>query len=154
MVESDPRIVALVWPVAATPPLYPHHQNRHRIVLQAAVTEELETEFMELLKAYEDCANISTAIDSAVNMYRSGEQATDFKSLLGFLLRNRPSRLQGHPCQNFSSPQNYNSSSNSLAGLLESLMFSRVQKIQTCFQVQAYFYHGYREDIGSNKMFL
>ncbi|KAI3725360.1 hypothetical protein L1987_65147 [Smallanthus sonchifolius] len=54
--------------------------------LLKAYEEEVETEFMELLKAYEDCANISTATDSAVNMYRSGEQATNFKSLLGFLL--------------------------------------------------------------------
>ncbi|KAI3815021.1 hypothetical protein L1987_14672 [Smallanthus sonchifolius] len=51
-------------------------QNKTQMV------KELETEFMELLKAYEDCANLSTAIDSVGNTYRPGEQATDFKKLL------------------------------------------------------------------------
>ncbi|KAI7750393.1 hypothetical protein M8C21_013410, partial [Ambrosia artemisiifolia] len=44
--------------------------------------KELETEFMELLKAYEECANLSTAIDSVGNMYRPTEQLTDFKKLI------------------------------------------------------------------------
>lgn len=46
------------------------------------IVKELEAEFMELLKAYEDCANLSTAIDSVGNMYRPSEQPTDFKKLL------------------------------------------------------------------------
>ncbi|KAD2393910.1 hypothetical protein E3N88_40887 [Mikania micrantha] len=51
-------------------------QNKTQMV------KELETEFMELLKAYEDCANLSTAIDSVGNTYRPSEQPTDFKKLL------------------------------------------------------------------------
>ncbi|MFS8029988.1 hypothetical protein Hanom_Chr17g01528811 [Helianthus anomalus] len=37
------------------------------------MVKELETEFVELLKAYEECANLSTAIDSIGDMYRPGE---------------------------------------------------------------------------------
>ncbi|XP_076882509.1 E3 SUMO-protein ligase MMS21-like [Bidens hawaiensis] len=51
-------------------------QNKTQMV------KELETEFIELLKAYEECANISTAIDSVGNSYRPGEQPTDFKKLI------------------------------------------------------------------------
>ncbi|KAI3773940.1 hypothetical protein L1987_48479 [Smallanthus sonchifolius] len=43
-------------------------QNKTQMV------KELETELMEFLKAYEECANLFTAIDLARNMYRSGEQ--------------------------------------------------------------------------------
>ncbi|KAK9050415.1 hypothetical protein SSX86_030616 [Deinandra increscens subsp. villosa] len=51
-------------------------QNKSQMV------KELETEFMELLKAYEDCANLSAAIDSVGNKYRPSEQRTDFKKLI------------------------------------------------------------------------
>ncbi|KAK1414332.1 hypothetical protein QVD17_30076 [Tagetes erecta] len=51
-------------------------QNKTQMV------KELEAEFMELLKAYEDCANLSTAIDSVGNTYRPSEQPTDFKKLI------------------------------------------------------------------------
>lgn len=44
--------------------------------------KELENEFMELLKTYETCANLSTAIDTVGNTYRPGEQMTDFKKLI------------------------------------------------------------------------
>ncbi|XP_071691925.1 E3 SUMO-protein ligase MMS21-like [Rutidosis leptorrhynchoides] len=44
--------------------------------------KELENEFVELVKTYENCANLSTAIDSVGNTYRPGEQLTDFKKLI------------------------------------------------------------------------
>lgn len=49
---------------------------------KSQMVKELEAEFMELLKAYEDCANLSSAIDSVGNMYWPTEQVTDFKKLL------------------------------------------------------------------------
>ncbi|KAM0004632.1 putative E3 SUMO-protein ligase Nse2 (Mms21) [Helianthus debilis subsp. tardiflorus] len=51
-------------------------QNKTQMV------KELETEFVELLKAYEECANLSTAVESVGNMYRPGDQVTDFKKLI------------------------------------------------------------------------
>ncbi|KAJ0744334.1 putative E3 SUMO-protein ligase Nse2 (Mms21) [Helianthus annuus] len=51
-------------------------QNKTQMV------KELETEFVELLKAYEECANLSTAVESVGNMYRPSEQVTDFKKLI------------------------------------------------------------------------
>ncbi|MFS7892466.1 hypothetical protein Hanom_Chr00s000621g01652661 [Helianthus anomalus] len=45
------------------------------------VVKELETEFVKLLKAYEECVNLSTAVESVGNMYRPSEQVTDFKKL-------------------------------------------------------------------------
>ncbi|PWA50891.1 E3 SUMO-protein ligase Nse2 (Mms21) [Artemisia annua] len=46
------------------------------------MVKELEGEFMELLKSYEDCANLSSAIDSVGNTYQPTEQPTDFKKLI------------------------------------------------------------------------
>ncbi|XP_076904722.1 E3 SUMO-protein ligase MMS21-like [Bidens hawaiensis] len=51
-------------------------QNKSQMV------KELETEFIELLKTYEEYANVSTAIDSVGNSYRPGEQPSDFKKLI------------------------------------------------------------------------
>ncbi|GJZ80017.1 RNA-directed DNA polymerase, eukaryota, partial [Tanacetum coccineum] len=44
--------------------------------------KELEAEFMELLKSYEECANLSSAIASVGNMYQQTEQPTNFKKLI------------------------------------------------------------------------
>lgn len=36
--------------------------------------KELETEFMELLKSYEECASLSSVIDTVGTTYQPGEQ--------------------------------------------------------------------------------
>lgn len=46
------------------------------------MVKDLEGEFMELLKSYEDCANLSSAIDSVGKTYQLTEQPTDFKKLI------------------------------------------------------------------------
>nr|XP_043626296.1 E3 SUMO-protein ligase MMS21 [Erigeron canadensis] len=46
------------------------------------LVKELENEYMELLQSYEDCANLSVAIENVGNTYQPAEQPTDFKKLI------------------------------------------------------------------------
>ncbi|CAH1425687.1 unnamed protein product [Lactuca virosa] len=61
------------------------------------MVNELEAELMELLKTYEECANLSSAIDTVGNSYRPTEQLTDFKSLLDKEMANAKRRSSSVP---------------------------------------------------------
>lgn len=49
---------------------------------------ELEAELMELLKTYEECANLSSAIDTVGNSYRPTEQVSGLAIHSKFFLPN------------------------------------------------------------------
>ncbi|CAI9286486.1 unnamed protein product [Lactuca saligna] len=61
------------------------------------MVNELEAELMELLKTYEECANLSSAIDNVGNSYRPSEQLTDFKSLIDKEMANAKRRSSSVP---------------------------------------------------------
>ncbi|GKC18239.1 hypothetical protein Tco_1015021 [Tanacetum coccineum] len=48
--------------------------RRAMVVMKETGVKELEAEFMDLLKSYEECANLSSAIDSVGNTYQPTEQ--------------------------------------------------------------------------------
>ncbi|KAJ9537627.1 hypothetical protein OSB04_030360 [Centaurea solstitialis] len=67
---------------------------------KSQMVKELEAEFMELLKAYEDCVNLSSAVDSVGNMYQPTEQVTDFKKLLDGEMANAKRQSSSAPQAN------------------------------------------------------